>query len=120
MLAGISRQVILQCKPASAPDGAALAAAGQGFGHERSLGTGPGGAIARAMSIIVSDPAILGGTPCFRGTRVPVEAVFANLADGHSLQDVLEMFPTVDPDDARAVVAQSTGLWEREALAQAA
>ena len=38
------------------------------------------GELAQAISI---DPAIMSGTPCFHGTRVPVAVLFDNLADGH-------------------------------------
>ena len=36
-------------------------------------------------NVIVRDPDILGGRPVFRGTRVPVEVLFENLADGLSI-----------------------------------
>jgi hypothetical protein len=32
--------------------------------------------------LIVSDPGVMSGTPCFRGTRVPVSVLFENLAAG--------------------------------------
>jgi len=38
---------------------------------------------------------ILGGTPVFRGTRVPIRAVFDYLEAGERLDDFLEDFPTV-------------------------
>jgi uncharacterized protein (DUF433 family) len=53
---------------------------------------------------IQSDPDILGGTPVFTGTRVPVRTVFDYLADGCSLDEFLENFPTVVRADAIAVV----------------
>jgi uncharacterized protein (DUF433 family) len=53
---------------------------------------------------IVRDPGILGGRPVFRGTRVPVDTLFANLADGLSLDEILESYPTVSRPDALAVL----------------
>ena len=39
--------------------------------------------------LIVSNPDLLGGEPCFRGTRVPVATLFDNLADGVGLEEIL-------------------------------
>jgi uncharacterized protein (DUF433 family) len=44
---------------------------------------------------VVSDPDILGGTPVFVGTRVPVRILFEHLKAGDSLEVFLEDFPTV-------------------------
>lgn len=41
------------------------------------------------------DPDILGGTPVFFGTRVPVESLFDHLEAGDSLDEFLDDFPTV-------------------------
>ncbi|MBC7892670.1 MAG: DUF433 domain-containing protein [Sphingobacteriaceae bacterium] len=57
------------------------------------------------MEAIVSDPDIMGGTPVFRGTRVAVKTLFDYLLSGVSdLQDFLEDYPSVRPDDARRVL----------------
>jgi uncharacterized protein (DUF433 family) len=50
--------------------------------------------------LIISDPDILGGTPVFAGTRVPVRLLFDNLADGASLSEILEAFPTLQREQA--------------------
>ncbi len=44
---------------------------------------------------ITIDPEIVSGTPVFKGTRVPVEALLTNLEAGLSLDEFLENFPTV-------------------------
>ena len=44
--------------------------------------------------ILHSDPEILGGTPVFTGTRVPVDTLFAHLEGGQSIDDFLEGFPS--------------------------
>jgi uncharacterized protein (DUF433 family) len=46
------------------------------------------------MSVITKDPDILGGTPVFRGTRVPIQTLFDYLEGGETLEDFLEGFPT--------------------------
>jgi len=48
------------------------------------------------MSKVINiDPEILGGTPVFSGTRVPIESVFDHLEEGVSLDEFLDDFPTV-------------------------
>jgi len=63
-----------------------------------------------ADSLVVSNPAILGGTPVFRGTRLPVQTLFDYLADGLSLDYFLETFEGVTRDQAKAVLRYG---WER-------
>lgn len=46
-------------------------------------------------SRVISDPDILGGTPVFAGTRVPVRILFEHLEAGDPLEVFLEDFPTV-------------------------
>ena len=46
-------------------------------------------------SVISSNPEIMGGTPVFRGTRVPVQTLIDYLEAGDSVSDFLEGFPTV-------------------------
>ncbi len=45
--------------------------------------------------VIVSDPEIMSGTPCFRGTRVPFKNLIDYLEGGQSLGDFLQQFPSV-------------------------
>ncbi len=58
------------------------------------------GAARPTEALIVRDPDILGGRPVFRGTRVPVDVLFDNLADGLTLEEILRAYPTVDREDA--------------------
>lgn len=51
-------------------------------------------------SIIVTDPGIMGGTPCFRGTRVPLKNLLDYIEGGYPLAEFLEDFPTVSRDMA--------------------
>jgi uncharacterized protein (DUF433 family) len=50
---------------------------------------------AQRTELITKDPHILGGTPVFRGTRVPFHALLDYLEGGQTLDDFLEDFPTV-------------------------
>lgn len=56
------------------------------------------------QQIIHSDPETLGGTPVFVGTRVPVQALLDYLAEGASLDEFLDHFPTVTREQAIAAL----------------
>ena len=58
-------------------------------------------------SVVHSDPDILGGTPVFVGTRVPVQAFIDYIEGGHSLQEFLDDFPTVSRDVVVAALEQA-------------
>ncbi len=51
-----------------------------------------------------SDPEILGGTPVFTGTRVPVRSLFDYLEGGESLDEFLRQFPSVKREQAIAAL----------------
>ena len=67
------------------------------------------------QKLIVSDPGILGGTPCFAGTRVPVRILFENLADGVGLEEILDEYPSIKREQAIEVLRQADSLVERSA-----
>ena len=54
--------------------------------------------------MIHSDPDIMGGTPVFTGTRVPLQNIIDSLEGGDSIDDFLEAFPTVKREQAIAVI----------------
>ena len=58
-------------------------------------------------SLITVDPEILGGTPVFTGTRVPVKTLFDYLEDNYSLGQFLECFPSVSREMAQRVLEES-------------
>ena len=60
-----------------------------------------------SSDLITIDPDILGGTPVFKGTRVPVKSMFEYLEDNYTLEQFLEFFPTVTRDAARLVLERS-------------
>ena len=53
---------------------------------------------------VISDPEVLGGTPVFIGTRVPVRIIFEHLEAGDSLEVFLEDFPSVSRELAIQVL----------------
>jgi uncharacterized protein (DUF433 family) len=66
--------------------------------------------------LITIDSDILGGTPVFKGTRVPIKSLFEYLENDYSLEEFLECFPSVTRDVARKVLECS----ERALLPSAA
>jgi uncharacterized protein (DUF433 family) len=54
---------------------------------------------------IERNPAVLGGKPIVRGTRIAVEHVLAMLAEGVSEADICKNHPRLSPEDVRACVA---------------
>ncbi len=58
-------------------------------------------------NVIVSDPSILGGTPVFRGTRVPMQTLIDYLEGGQSISDFLEGFPTVKREQVIAFLEET-------------
>lgn len=59
------------------------------------------------LSVVHSDPEILGGAPVFVGTRVPVQALIDYIEAGHALQEFLDDFPTVTRQLAVAALEQA-------------
>jgi uncharacterized protein (DUF433 family) len=55
-------------------------------------------------SIVHSDPKILGGTPVFVGTRVPLQNLTDHLAAGDTLDEFLNQFPSVTREQALAAL----------------
>ena len=63
--------------------------------------------MSQGKPIIVKDPEILGGTPVFRGTRVPFKNLLDYLEGGYSLDEFLDQFPSVKREDAIASLEQA-------------
>jgi uncharacterized protein (DUF433 family) len=68
-------------------------------------------------TVIHSDPDILGGTPVFVGTRVPLQNLIDYLSAGDTLEDFLRSFPTVTREQAVAALAQAAEALEHVARA---
>jgi uncharacterized protein (DUF433 family) len=58
----------------------------------------------KATDVLSSDPEIVSGAVVFKGTRVPVDALFENLAGGMSVEEFLDDFPTVERSQVEAVL----------------
>jgi uncharacterized protein (DUF433 family) len=59
---------------------------------------------------ITVDPAIVHGQTCIRGTRIPVSVVLDNLADGESIQQLLESYPSLTTEAIEGAVAYAADL----------
>ena len=60
--------------------------------------------MSHTTSVVHSDPEILGGTPVFVGTRVPLRNLFDYLERGHGLDEFLDAFPSVSREQTIAVL----------------
>ena len=67
-------------------------------------------------AIIATDPEVQGGTPVFRGTRVPVQSLFDHLEAGESIDHFLDGFASVKREQVIALLE----LCRRDAVASAA
>jgi uncharacterized protein (DUF433 family) len=64
----------------------------------------------QTVNVIVKNPDILGGTPVFRGTRVPIQTLFDYLEGGETLEDFLQGFPAVTRESAVAALEEAKQL----------
>jgi uncharacterized protein (DUF433 family) len=60
--------------------------------------------IADLKGVVQSDPEIMGGTPVFVGTRVPLQNLIDYLEGGESIEDFLDGFPSVKRAQVIAVI----------------
>lgn len=51
------------------------------------------------------DPSVRGGQPVIKGTRVPLRTVLGSLAEGASIEEILDDFPTLSKEDVMAGTA---------------
>jgi uncharacterized protein (DUF433 family) len=58
----------------------------------------------RISQLINRDPEIMGGTPVLMGTRVPVDTLLDWLEGGYTLDEFLDNFPSVEREQAKAVL----------------
>ena len=66
-------------------------------------------------AVVHSDPEILGGTPVFVGTRVPVKSLYDYLEAGDSLDEFLDSFPSVTREQAVAALERVGAFHDRGA-----
>lgn len=67
------------------------------------------------FDVIRIDKEILGGTPCFAGTRVPVRSLFDHLKLGYTVDGFLDQFPTVTREQVEALLEESRDQVENRA-----
>jgi len=63
-----------------------------------------------AHPIVTSSPDVLGGTPVFAGTRVPVQTLIDYLEGGETIEDFLTGFPTVKREQVVAFLEEAAAL----------
>lgn len=65
---------------------------------------------------IVSDPGILGGKPCIKGTRISVEFILDLVASGGSRDDIVKAYPHLTPEDVEQAVRYAAESLKSDAL----
>jgi uncharacterized protein (DUF433 family) len=60
----------------------------------------------RTCDAVEQHPSVVGGAWVFRGTRVPIRALFENLRDGATIEDFLQWFPEVNREQVKMVLDQ--------------
>ena len=58
-------------------------------------------------SVITSSPQVMGGTPVFANTRIPVQTLFDYLEAGDTIDEFLEGFPTVSREQVIAFLEEA-------------
>jgi uncharacterized protein (DUF433 family) len=76
---------------------------------DKLLSTEPGGqrVMLKDSLILSASPEIMGGTPVFTGTRVPVQTLLDYLKAGESIDDFLDGFPTVTREQVIALLEEA-------------
>ena len=59
---------------------------------------------------IITDPEIMHGAVCFRGTRIPVYVVLDNLAAGETAEGILDQYPSLKPEHIPAALGYAADL----------
>lgn len=59
---------------------------------------------------ITTDPNVVHGAVCFRGTRIPVSVVLDNLAANETTDRILEQYPSLTPEHISAAIAYAADL----------
>jgi uncharacterized protein (DUF433 family) len=60
-------------------------------------------------SVVKIDPEIMSGTPCFAGTRVPIQNLIDYLEGGDSIEDFLDGFPSVSREQVITFIEEAKG-----------
>jgi len=65
---------------------------------------------------ITSDPAILGGKPCIKGTRISVELLLELVAQGASRSEILKAYPHLQAEDVEQAIKYASRFLENEVV----
>jgi uncharacterized protein (DUF433 family) len=60
------------------------------------------------------NPKVMLGKPVIRGTRIPVELILRKLGEGATMEDLLDAYPRLTPDDIRAALMYASRVLSRE------
>lgn len=66
---------------------------------------------------ILSNPEILHGKPCIKGTRIPVYLIVSLVGEWVSIDEIIKDYPSLTPEDIKAAVKYASKLCEYEAYA---
>ena len=66
---------------------------------------------------ISSDLDICHGKPCIKGTRIPVYLIVSLVAEGESIESIIQDYPSLTPEDIKAAIHYAARLCEYEAYA---
>ena len=80
----------------------------------------PGYTVNMEFKRITTNPRQIGGVPCLRGLRIPVATVVALVAEGHTTEAILALYPDLEPDDVREALLFAAEAVRERALPLAA
>jgi uncharacterized protein (DUF433 family) len=63
---------------------------------------------------ITFEPQILGGRACIRGMRIPVSVIVGQVAHGAPVEEILEGYPDLEPEDIRQALEYAAWLTQEE------
>ena len=69
-----------------------------------------------SYSRIATDPAVMMGKPCIKGTRITVELILRKLGAGRSFADLLDAYPQLIEEDVRAALAFAADYMQHETV----
>lgn len=65
---------------------------------------------------IAIEPNLHHGDPCIKGTRIPVAIIVGSLADGMTVEEVLEAYPQLTKEDIQAALAYAAEVVRQDIL----
>ena len=68
---------------------------------------------------ISTNPQIMGGLPCIIGTRIPISVIFYRLKDGHTIEDIRDMYRWVPIETLKGAIDEAIARFEAPSSANA-